>query len=420
MARTAKNRKVDSRSARSRLPERREPYWTKLSGGCHLGYRRLASGGYWIARYRDRVSGKRTYGALGSADDFRDADGESVFSFDGAQEKARAYFKRRAAELSGDWSPDSATLTVRVAMEIYLAEYEKRGKGLAQARSVINAHILPALGDIAVSRLTRSRLIAWRDDIVAGAARVRAKKNGPAKFRKSKSLQRQRQSTTNRILTVLKAGLNFVRNEGRVTCRPVWELVKPFKNADSARVRYLNDQEARKFVKASAGDFAKLVSAALLTGCRYSELTALTTADYDRDSGAIHIKDSKSGSGRHVYLTDEGTDFFEGIAKGRGPAERSFLRTNGKPWQKSDQARPLNVACKAAKLDGLTFHELRHTYASRLVMRGVPLSVVAKQLGHSGTRMVDKHYGHLAPSYVADTVRAAFNPLLTIPKVAAE
>jgi integrase len=52
------------------------------------------------------------------------------------------------------------------------------------------------------------------------------------------------------------------------------------------------------------------------------------------------------------------------------------------------------------------FHGLRHTYASRLAMRGVPLAVITQQLGHADTRMVEKHYGHLAPSYVADTVRA--------------
>jgi hypothetical protein len=44
-------------------------------------------------------------------------------------------------------------------------------------------------------------------------------------------------------------------------------------------------------------------------------------------------------------------------------------------------------------------------------MRGVPLGVIAAQLGHADTRMVEKHYGHLAPSYIAETVRAAFGSL---------
>ena len=73
---------------------------------------------------------------------------------------------------------------------------------------------------------------------------------------------------------------------------------------------------------------------------------------------------------------------------------------------------PLEKASKAARIDpAVNFHVLRHTYASRLAMRGVPLAVITKQLGHADTRMVEKHYGHLAPSYVGETVRAAFGTL---------
>ena len=54
-----------------------------------------------------------------------------------------------------------------------------------------------------------------------------------------------------------------------------------------------------------------------------------------------------------------------------------------------------------------SFHVMRHTWASLAVMAGGPLMVVARNLGHSDTRMVEKHYGHLAPSYVSDAIRAA-------------
>jgi integrase len=49
---------------------------------------------------------------------------------------------------------------------------------------------------------------------------------------------------------------------------------------------------------------------------------------------------------------------------------------------------------------------LRHTHGSALAMKGVPMGVIAEQLGHADTRMTEKHYAHLAPSYVADTIRA--------------
>ena len=63
-------------------------------------------------------------------------------------------------------------------------------------------------------------------------------------------------------------------------------------------------------------------------------------------------------------------------------------------------------ACDRAKITPrISSHTLRHTWASLAVMNGVPLLVVAKNLGHSDTRMVEKHYGHLAPSYIADAIR---------------
>jgi integrase len=68
--------------------------------------------------------------------------------------------------------------------------------------------------------------------------------------------------------------------------------------------------------------------------------------------------------------------------------------------------RRINAACERAKIDPPnTFHGLRHTWVSLSVMTGLPLMVVAKNLGHVDTRMVEAHYGHLAPSYIADAIR---------------
>jgi integrase len=69
-------------------------------------------------------------------------------------------------------------------------------------------------------------------------------------------------------------------------------------------------------------------------------------------------------------------------------------------------------ACNRAKIKpAVFFHVLRHTHGSTLAMRGVPMGVIAKQLGHADTRMTEKHYAHLAPSYVAETIRAHFPTL---------
>jgi integrase len=234
------------------------------------------------------------------------------------------------------------------------------------------------------------------------------------------------------VLTIVKAALTHAHAEGKVTCsRDAWASVKPFREADKAKIRYLLDDEIVRLVNACPPDFRALVTCALMTGCRYGELAALTAGDFDPQAGTIDVRRSKAGRPRHIALTDEGRDFFRGRAAGRAGSARLFERnqvvaqatratlaeTKRAPWGKSDQFRLIRAACVAANITpAVSFHELRHTYASRLARAGVPLGVIAAQLGHSDTRMAEKHYVHLSPSYVAETVRASFGTLGIVPE----
>jgi integrase len=128
----------------------------------------------------------------------------------------------------------------------------------------------------------------------------------------------------------------------------------------------------------------------------------LRVEDFNPDSGTLLIRQSKAGKSRHVVLTDEGAAFFAQLSAGR-PGVAPML---GREWRPSQQNRPMRAACKRARIDPpIGIHVLRHTWASLAVMANVPLVVVARNLGHADTRMVEKHYGHLAPSYVADEIR---------------
>jgi len=157
-------------------------------------------------------------------------------------------------------------------------------------------------------------------------------------------------------------------------------------------------------INASANDFRPLVQAALLTGARYGELITMTCDDFNSDAATVAVYESKSGKPRHIPLTDEGTVLFSQLTAGREGT--IFTKANGEPWRRWQQARPLAAAAKAAKVKDATFHILRHTYASNLAMQGVPMSVIANVLGHSTARMTERHYAHLAPDYVAETIRA--------------
>src|SRR5262249_20058065 len=120
------------------------------------------------------------------------------------------------------------------------------------------------------------------------------------------------------------------------------------------------------------------------------------------------IADSKSGKPRRVSLTDEGVTLFESVTAGKAEDEPLFRRADGSSWYRVALVRAMRAACAAARVRPVaTFHTLRHTYASHLVQARVPLIFVADALGHSDVRMVTKHYGHLAPSHVADAIRAA-------------
>ena len=112
---------------------------------------------------------------------------------------------------------------------------------------------------------------------------------------------------------------------------------------------------------------------------------------------------------RHVVLTDEAKQSFAEWTKEKGPADHVFLRADRGVWGASHQKRPLDEASKRAEISpAVNFHILRHTHGSHLAMNGVPMGVIAAQLGHADTRMTEKHYAHLAPSYVAQTIRANF------------
>ena len=78
------------------------------------------------------------------------------------------------------------------------------------------------------------------------------------------------------------------------------------------------------------------------------------------------------------------------------------------PWGKSYQQRPLTDACTNGQISpSISFYGLQHTHASRLAMAGTPMAVIAAQLGNSEA-ICEKHYAHLLPGYVSDTIRANF------------
>jgi integrase len=408
MTGTIRHARLESRKARSRLKRGRQAHWQAIvPGRVHIGYQRWPDDpdGRWLLRRwlgRAKTFTKYATIELGRADDAQDANGSSCLSFEQATAKARAMVDAPAAT--------NARGTVADAFTRYVEYKRSLGQGVDDLLSRGRAHILPQLGDKVVSELTAEQLRRWLATLAATPAQTRPK-DGRPQFRAEPTDDeaiRRRRASANRVLTYLKATLNHSFDEGHVANRDAWgRKLKPFRDVDVARVRYLTIEEAQRLINAADAEFRQLLIAALQTGCRYSELARLQVADFNPDAGTLAIRKSKSGKARHVILTAEGSEFFRSLCVGRAGGELMLRRADGSAWGKSEQGRPMAEANARARISPpVSFHILRHTWASHSVMAGVPLLVVAKNLGHSDTRMVEKHYGHLAPSYIADAIRA--------------
>lgn len=387
MARRVRNADLESRAARSKLRSRGKPYFKSIGETLHVGYRKGNTQGKWVVR---RYVGEQYYvvETIATADDIEDANGDTVLTFWQAQDRAR--------ESSGYVGP----YRVRDAVAAYRKTLD--GRATAYDGGIrFERHILPALGDELVELLTAERIRDWHRDLARSLPMKRNGTRNQVDLGDADTIRR-RQVSANRVLVLLRAALNHAFHDKKVNSDAEWRRVKPFKNVERSSATYLTLDECARLLEACEGDFGALVRGALETGARYGELRRLRCGDFNPDSGTVYIGQSQSGLARHVVLTVDGQDFFAKLVAGRSANSSMFLRE----WKPSDQTRPMRESCERADINPpVGFHQLRHTWASHAVMSGMPLMVVARNLGHKDTRMVEMHYGHMAPSFVVDAVR---------------
>jgi len=408
MGKVTRDKRIESRTGRSKLPINlvNDPLqWRLMGRGLYLGYRKGIKVGKWVVRF---YNGERYIKqVIGKADDFQDANDRDVLSFYQAADKTRK-FPQECVKTESDIY--EGPYSVSDAVRDYLEWFKVQRKSYHQTKSAIDYRILPTFKNIPINELTTKKIRKWHHSIAESNARLRSGKRlyriRPTKKDDPDSIRR-RKGTSNRILTTLKAALNNAFREGHAKDDTAWRRVKPFGNVNIPRVRYLSKAECSRLINGCEQEFRKLVKAALLTGARYGEIITMQCDDYHADSGTVLIREAKNSKPRHIYLTKEGQKFFESVNAGKPGKEILFKRIDGTPWRRSHQGRPMAQACQAAKIDPpISFHILRHTYGSLLALKGVSMPIIAFALGHSDTRITERHYAHLQPSHVADTIRA--------------
>ncbi|WHZ20485.1 MAG: Phage integrase [Rhodanobacteraceae bacterium] len=214
-------------------------------------------------------------------------------------------------------------------------------------------------------------------------------------------------STCNRNLAMLKSALNRACKWGMLDAHPL-ASVKQSK-VDNARVRYLSKDENKRLRAALAARDAKtdgvhvfadhLTPAVLLsvnTGLRHGELVALTWEDVNLPGKMLTVRaaTAKSGKTRHIPLNAEALAVLKQW-KRQQPEGRLFPFNSFKTaW---------GTLMKDASIENFRWHDLRHTFASNLVMAGVDLNTVRELLGHADLKMTLR-YAHLAPEHKAAAV----------------
>lgn len=417
MARTSSNRLLN-RTVRARLDiQPKEPHWHQIVEGQHLGYRKTGERrGTWVVRYYTPKHGRR-FKALGMADDTAPANGTHILGYEQAVEALQKWVAEVAyADNAGiHYGP----YRVKDAAAAWIDGWSGSEAGKSNAESNLKYHILPTLGDIEVAKLTRHQIQDWliqlakKPPVKVQQRQASQKKLPPS--RQSKIVYnpndpetiRKRQDTANRIFNDLSALLTLAYDNQRVASKAAWETVEKFEGVGTAKNQYLTLEEAKKFLEVCPQDFRDLVQAALITGCRYGELAGLKVSAYDVQIRAISLIQGKTRKRKTVYLTEHEAAFFNRHIEGKQHDELLFRRDDGERWAKSNQQPRMKAVLKAAGVSRhVRFHDLRHTFATLLVMNGTSIQVIANQLGHSGTRVAEEHYAHFSPAYVANTVRA--------------
>ncbi len=219
-------------------------------------------------------------------------------------------------------------------------------------------------------------------------------------------------ASINRQLAFLKRVFNVAIADGKAVTNPVCS-VKLFKE-NNQRVRFLTDEEEGELRKAIGEDEWPIIAVAMHTGLRRAEQFTLRWEHVDFTNGILTVPRSKHGETRRVPMNDTVREILR-ARKSRLKSAYVFPSETGEtPIDACNYVRRVFMpAIEAAAIENFRWHDLRHTFASRLIMAGVDLRTVQELMGHKTITMTLR-YSHLSPAHQLEAVqRLNRNPTAT-------
>ena len=282
------------------------------------------------------------------------------------EEVARAFDRKYNAKRKRE------TIKFKDFAEIYMKNYSM-AKKRAWERSdkvYLHANLIPYFGDYELTKIDAlliEQFIAKRVD------------------------DRVKKSTINRDLACLKKMFNKAIDWNYVVENPVAKI-KLFSENDNVRGRVLSEEEEKRLMETSSEHLKQILTVALNTGMRRAEILNLQWKQVDLKAKRIKVERTKSGKSRFVNIN---TFLHEELVKLRNRNGQSpcvfFNPETGKPFTTIKTA--FNAACRRAAIEGLWFHDLRRTFATRLLQKGADVETVRTLLGHRSI-LTTQRYTH--------------------------
>ncbi|EDM79632.1 site-specific recombinase, phage integrase family protein [Plesiocystis pacifica SIR-1] len=268
------------------------------------------------------------------------------------------------------------------------ATVNNKPSSVRSKRSMLEHHLTPFFGKMRLSQI------------------------GPRQIERYKALKAKTLSakTINNHLTTVRKMLVVASEWGYLEAVPSVKWMR----APKPEFRFLDFEEADRLLEGAKEEpmWWTMILVAMRTGLRQGELLGLRWCDVDLKSGRLVIRQAvaegivgtpKNHRQRELPLAESVHQALEAWRHRLGPLV--FCQPDGTMLTKNMCKWPLIRAKRKAGIEALGWHDLRHTFASHLVMRGVPLRAVQELLGHSTIEMTMR-YAHLSPKVLHSAVQS--------------
>lgn len=207
-------------------------------------------------------------------------------------------------------------------------------------------------------------------------------------------------ASVNREMALISHILNKAVEWGMMEASPFKKGKRLMFKENNQRLRFLSETEVEALLKAASPHLKPIVEVALLTGMRRGELLSLKWEQIR--NGFIYLTETKSGKSRQIPINERLAEVFKEVRReNQLKSPHVFADSQGRRFY--EVKRSFATACRKAGIEDFRFHDLRHTFASHLVMRGVSLKAVQELLGHADLTMTMR-YAHLSKAHLQEAV----------------